>query len=433
MDVTNLQSVAATSNANDTGCSEESGFSQTASANNQLSGLTPDASGNTTSDGTFTYTWDAESQLKAAAGVTYVYDGEGRRMAKSGSKLYWYGAGDEILAETNSSGVTTAEYIFFAGKRIAMIPAGSAPIYYVEDLLGTSRVITSNTGAVCYDADFYPYGGERAVTNSCTQNAYKFEGQERDTETGNDAFDARYYSSRFGRWLSADWSAVPVAVPYATLANPQTLNLYAIVDDDPETSADLDGHCFWDACVLEGTAVYYAAAAVFTAAVAIKAVASSPALQSAVQNAASDVSNTVSNLIHPSPSQSDSASTSPPATPGTQADAQKTGALPANPDDLTEQGYNDVSHPDAAAAGHQTFENPRTGDRVRFDKAKPGAPGHAGKDHYHRHNPDSTSNKDKYLDANGNPVPKGSDESHLQPQQPSPPPSPAEPKGPQQP
>ena len=45
-----------------------------------------------------------------------------------------------------------------------------------------------------------------------------------------------------GRWLSADWSAVPAPVPYANLSNPQTLNLYAMVRDNPETFADLDGH-----------------------------------------------------------------------------------------------------------------------------------------------------------------------------------------------
>jgi len=122
-----------------------------------------------------------------------------------------------------------------------MMPAGGNPVYYVEDLLGTSRVITTNSGVVCYDADFYPYGGERSYTNSCPQN-YKFEGKERDTETGNDDFGARYYSNRFGRWLSADWSAIPAPVPYANLTNPQTLNLYAMVSDDPESFADLDGH-----------------------------------------------------------------------------------------------------------------------------------------------------------------------------------------------
>jgi RHS repeat-associated protein len=124
-----------------------------------------------------------------------------------------------------------------------MLPAGGNPEYYAEDFLGSSRVTTQNNGTVCYDADFYPYGGERAYTNSCpSANGYKFEGKERDTETGNDDFGARYYSNRFGRWLSADWSSVPVAVPYANLTNPQTLNLYSMVADDPESFADLDGH-----------------------------------------------------------------------------------------------------------------------------------------------------------------------------------------------
>jgi RHS repeat-associated protein len=154
-----------------------------------------------------------------------------------------------FLAETDASGTATAEYVFFGGQRIAMLPAGGGAQYYVEDMLGSSRVVTTDTGVVCYDADFYPYGGERTVTNSCTQNKYKFEGKERDDETGNDDFGARYYSNRYGRWLSADWSSVPVPVPYANLTNPQTLNLYAMVSDDPESFADLDGH---ENCKKEG-------------------------------------------------------------------------------------------------------------------------------------------------------------------------------------
>jgi RHS repeat-associated protein len=125
---------------------------------------------------------------------------------------------------------------------VALLPAGSTAQFYAEDMLGSSRIVTTNTGAVCYDADFYPFGGERTYINSCLQNNYKFEGKERDTETGNDDFGARYYSWRFGRWLSADWSNVPVPVPYANLTNPQTLNLYSMIADDPESFADLDGH-----------------------------------------------------------------------------------------------------------------------------------------------------------------------------------------------
>lgn len=177
----NLNSIAATTNSNYTGCSQESGFSTTADGNNHLPLLSYDLSGNVTSDGVVNYQWNAESQLKSAAGVNYLYDGDGRRVAKVGFKLYWYGSGGDILAETDSNGNTTAEYIFFGGKRIAMLPASGNPTYYIEDLLGTSRVLTTSTGVPCYDADFYPYGGERAYLNSCPQT-YKFTGKERDPE-----------------------------------------------------------------------------------------------------------------------------------------------------------------------------------------------------------------------------------------------------------
>jgi len=193
-------------------------------------------------DGRNTYTWNAENQLKTAAGVTYTYDGDGDRVQKSSGKIYWYGAGSEILAESDSSGSMTDEYVYFGGKRIAhRVVSGNAIYYYAEDFLGSSRVMTTSTGTVCYDADFYPFGGERVVTNTCPQN-YKFTGKERDAETNNDDFGARYYSSQFGRWTSPDWSAIPAPVPYANLTNPQTLNLYAMVHDNPETFSDLDGH-----------------------------------------------------------------------------------------------------------------------------------------------------------------------------------------------
>jgi RHS repeat-associated protein len=67
-------------------------------------------------------------------------------------------------------------------------------------------------------------------------------GKERDTETGLDYFGARYYASNMGRWMSPDWSSRPSPVPYASLGNPQTLNLYAYVGNNPVTSLDGDGH-----------------------------------------------------------------------------------------------------------------------------------------------------------------------------------------------
>src|SRR5712691_11005584 len=222
-------------------CTQTNMGAVTADGSNHITGLGYYSSGNTLTDGNNTDTWDGESQLKTAAGVTYTYDGDGRRAAKVGTKLYWYGSGGEILSETDAAGTPRNDYIFFGGKRVAMVPATGSALFYAEDTLGSSRVIVQSTGTLCYDADFVPFGGEKTQLNTCPQN-YKFEGKERDTETQNDDFGARYYSWRFGRWLSSDWSAVPAAVPYSNLTNPQTLNLYAMVADDPESFADLDGH-----------------------------------------------------------------------------------------------------------------------------------------------------------------------------------------------
>ena len=66
--------------------------------------------------------------------------------------------------------------------------------------------------------------------------------KERDTESGNDYFGARYYASSMGRWLSPDWSAKYEPVPYAKLDNPQSLNLYGYVLNNPLSHADPDGH-----------------------------------------------------------------------------------------------------------------------------------------------------------------------------------------------
>jgi RHS repeat-associated protein len=70
-------------------------------------------------------------------------------------------------------------------------------------------------------------------------------GKERDAESGNDYFGARYYASSMGRFMSPDWSAKEEPVPYANLEEPQSLNLYAYAGNNPLSRADADGH-FWE-------------------------------------------------------------------------------------------------------------------------------------------------------------------------------------------
>jgi len=141
----------------------------TADGNNHISGFSYDSSGNALGDGVYSYTWDGESQMKTAGGVTYAYDGDGRRAAKVGSKLYWYGSGGEILSETDAAGNTLNEYVFFDGKRVALVPSSGSALYYAEDFLGSSRVMVQANGTLCYDADFTPFGAEKAYTSTCAQ------------------------------------------------------------------------------------------------------------------------------------------------------------------------------------------------------------------------------------------------------------------------
>ena len=101
---------------------------------------------------------------------------------------------------------------------------------------------------------------------------------------------------------------------------------------------------------------------------------------------------------------------------GTKEDIAATASsLPEHGSTLVSQGWNDISHPKQAAAGSHTYEDPSTGLRIRFDEAKPGEKGYAGKNHYHILNPDATGSKNLYLDKDGNPVAKNSKASHILP------------------
>ena len=221
---------------------------------NRLNGYGYDAAGNMTTNGSATWNYDAENRLISAPGITFDYDAEGRRVQKSDGKLYWYGQNDEILAETNLSGALQEEFVFFNGERVARRDAATGNVhYYFSDFLHSTDMVTDALGTMSTcpgtsvvsgeeESDFYPFGGERVICDRGIGNNYKFTGKERDPETGLDDFEARYYSSALGRFVTPDWAAAPTSVPYADFGNPQSLNLYLYVKNNPETFTDPNGH-----------------------------------------------------------------------------------------------------------------------------------------------------------------------------------------------
>jgi RHS repeat-associated protein len=185
---------------------------------------------------------DAKNGLATAGGVTYTYDGDGKRVKKSNGTLYWTGPGWDPLVETDLSGNVTEQYVFFNGERVARVdlPAGTVE-YYFSDHLKSTDIVTNATGGIVRESDYVPYGSEVTISGT-DPNRYKFTGKERDLESGLDNFDARFYSSPFGRFMTPDWEAKPTSVPYANFGNPQSLNLYSYVQNNPTTVGDPDGH-----------------------------------------------------------------------------------------------------------------------------------------------------------------------------------------------
>jgi RHS repeat-associated protein len=232
---------------------------------NQLTGYGYDTAGNMITNASTTYVYDAENRLVwSTGGYRYLYDGDGNRVEKcvaggagtgnpcptSGTNgtLYWMGTGSAALDESDLSGNLLEQYVFFYGTRVARRDVSTDAInFYFSDHLGTHAVVENATGTACeQDIDYYPYGGvEEDYCSTPVAQHYKFNGKERDTESGLDDFVARYDSSNLGRFMTPDWAAKPTAVPYAHFGNPQSLNLYSYVENNPTTFGDPDGHVPW--------------------------------------------------------------------------------------------------------------------------------------------------------------------------------------------
>jgi len=221
---------------------------------NRIDGWTYDNAGNLLNDKIHTYTYDAENRIATIGGSpAYIYDAEGRRVAKTNSSgaatsVYILGLGGEQVTELNSSGAWVHTNVFAGGGRLLASyegPAGTDTAgyhYHLTDWLGTKRMQTTASGNQEETCMSYPFGDGLACTGGPDATEHHFTGKERDTESGLDYFFARYFTSDLARFMTPDWAGKPIAVPYASFRDPQSLNLYEYVGNNPNTGIDLDGH-----------------------------------------------------------------------------------------------------------------------------------------------------------------------------------------------
>jgi RHS repeat-associated protein len=214
-----------------------------------------DVAGNVIYDGNNKYLYDPEGRVCAAWNITsgsatgYIYDAEGVRVAKGNitnwgscdpavngaanhlTNIYALGPNNEQFTETNGSGNWQHTNVWGGGKPLATYDSVGLH-FYIDDPLGSRRVEANYAGVTQEDCLSGPYGDFESCLPTPTEHL--FTGKERDAESGNDYFEARYLGSSMGRFLSPD----PVG---GSLANPQTLNKYAYVLNNPLTNTDPTG------------------------------------------------------------------------------------------------------------------------------------------------------------------------------------------------
>jgi RHS repeat-associated protein len=200
---------------------------------------TYDANGNMTNDGANMLVYDADnrtvSSTKAGITSTYSYDCESLRAVKSsgGTTTVYIFSGSKIIAEYQNGAppaAPTREYIYSGSGLLAKLESGITNYYHVDHL--STRATTDANGTLIGQQGLYPYGDPWYDLGTTTQR--KLTDYERDAESGNDYARARYYVNRLGRFASPD----PLG---GSGSDPQTLNRYSYVANDPVNSTDPSG------------------------------------------------------------------------------------------------------------------------------------------------------------------------------------------------
>lgn len=190
-----------------------------------------------------TMSYDGENRqithINGSSGATtsYEYDGDGRRVKR-------ISGGVTTVFVYNALGLLIAEY-----DNSPLPPPAGGTSYLTTDHLGSTRIITGEDQSVKARHDYLPFGEEiqNGVGGRTPALGYvadtlrqKFTSYERDTESGLDFAQARYYSSLAGRFTSVD----PSMASGRTVA-PQSWNRYSYTINNPLKYTDPTGLDWW--------------------------------------------------------------------------------------------------------------------------------------------------------------------------------------------
>jgi len=203
---------------------------------------------------TYTQGWNQENRLQTVTvngtTTTFTYDGDGVLVKKVVGSATTYYIGPHF--EKTSAPEVVTKYYTFGGQRVAMRVCNgsngscgtngvnSTLTYLHSDHLGSASLATNSTGGVVNTMRYTAYGLARSGTMVTDR---RFTGQRYEAGLGLYDYNARFYDPLLGRFISAD-TIVP------SPGNPQSLNRYSYVNNNPLRYIDPDGHILLEAAII---------------------------------------------------------------------------------------------------------------------------------------------------------------------------------------
>lgn len=217
--------------------------------------------GRTVGNTPYTLFYDAENRLREVKEVTgvgvdavYVYDGDGNRVQATTNGVTTHYPGRHF-ERTLNSGYT--KYFSFGGELVSFerstgYPANTGRRFVLRDHLNSTSVVVNGGGTKLWEERYLPFGEVRQTWKSASempvQTPYRYTGQRLEVGVGAPSpvggldrglydYGARWYDPMLGRFVQAD-SVVP------NPGNPQDLNKYTYVGNNPLRYTDPTGHCW---------------------------------------------------------------------------------------------------------------------------------------------------------------------------------------------
>ncbi len=208
-----------------------------------------DRTGSTDSAGTSqTYAYNQALELSGIGKeVSYAYSGDGLRMSKTvngtKSSFSWdVSAGIPLVLEDG-----TNTYIYGpSGLPLEQI-AGTTPLWFHQDQLGNTRLLTSATGQTVAKYAYTPYG-DLSSSSGASSTPMLFAGQYRDNESGLYYLRARYYDPATAQFLSVNPAVAATMSPYAYVAGDP---LNSVNPTGLDTNPGLDTLCASNSALID--------------------------------------------------------------------------------------------------------------------------------------------------------------------------------------